>query len=874
MLPFNKGNVFPKKMMYKKSFCLPIIFCFFLTSLGPLPAHADSISLPLPGTMVNLSPAYQPVIIKGLTVHKDDPFLFDFIVDVGQDKMSGEPLKKEGEKLIKYFLASLAIPDKDVWVNLSPYEKNKIIPDVLGQTDMGRDLLEQDYILKQITASLIYPEKKLGKTFWDKVYTKAQQMYGTTQVPVNTFNKVWIMADRAEVFEHNQTAFVVDSHLKVMLEEDYLATLKHNVGAGSKPAPTGINQLGSNIVRQIILPQLEKEVNTGKNFANLRQIFNSIILSSWYKRNLKQALLNQVYANQSKVKGIMRPQQDLSPDQIYEQYLKAYKKGVFNYIKEEVFPPLDGEGKGGVTVPRKYFSGGTAILNTVAANPIVEPLTPENEAQLVDTIREPLVDFATIAFTALNRPKPPMAAFRDLEGSWQKALYGGVFNSDDTAKSWAGERGIRLQIFEGTRNILDLYEKQWMSEDFKLNMIGIKAGDSIEYNAGRGAEYWKNLVILSKFKNPKAYILNYADGSKNITIVDFAMRVKAEHIQTISIKSSWEVVVPRKVLLKVGPDLWAIEMMAQTEDAVRWARKPKMLLNYNISRELTSNHHVTIEGSKFVVAVTNSERSPFKINQKESIIDCGGGQEKASEIISQWFQGLKNWSDAAMQMVAEKKPLQVLDERGIWDAKLNKDDIKIIEAGIAADTSHKYLNFAKPSVMKYVAAAFPKLHLRDEGKDITELRPELSPNTRFIYQINRDNRTVSALTWGELENFLPFFMHRFEISGRTYSVLLRDRQDPIVVREDNIPPTRRAKTILTQPRKDYAALALQAPGGIDLNTSNGMRWKVSKDGNGVEINVDPAMIARFRAEGIGSLSPVVVRITPIASIWSLDGLKN
>ena len=93
---------------------------------------------------------------------------------------------------------------------------------------MGRDLLEQDYVLKQITASLIYPEKQLGKTFWDKVYAKAQQIYGTTQVPVNTFNKVWIMADRAEVFEHNQTAFVVDSHLKVMLEEDYLALSKNS----------------------------------------------------------------------------------------------------------------------------------------------------------------------------------------------------------------------------------------------------------------------------------------------------------------------------------------------------------------------------------------------------------------------------------------------------------------------------------------------------------------------------------------------------------------------------------------------------------------------------------------------------------------------
>ena len=74
-------------------------------------------------------------------------------------------MKKEGERLIKYFLASLAIPEKDLWVNLSPYEKDRTIPRALGQTEMGRDLLAQDYMLKQITASLIYPENGLGKTF-------------------------------------------------------------------------------------------------------------------------------------------------------------------------------------------------------------------------------------------------------------------------------------------------------------------------------------------------------------------------------------------------------------------------------------------------------------------------------------------------------------------------------------------------------------------------------------------------------------------------------------------------------------------------------------------------------------------------------------
>ena len=391
--------------MLKKSLILTIIFCFFLTSLAPHPQAA--LDLPKPGAMINLSPSYEPVMIKGLTVHKDNPFLFDFIVDIGQDRMSGEPLKKEGEKLVKYFLAGLAIPGKDLWVNLSPYEKSRMITDALGQTDMGRDLLEQDYILKQMTASLIYPEKQLGKSFWDKVYAKAQRDYGTTQIPVNTFNKVWIMADKAEVFEHNQTAFVVNTHLKVMLEEDYLSMKKHTVEtpfmASHQGTTNSSNTLGSQIVRSIILPELEKEVNAGRNFANLRQIFNSVILSSWYKINLKQALLNQAYADRSKIKGINLNDPTIK-EQIYEQYIRAYKKGVFNYIKEDI------NKANGQPVSRKYFSGGS-VLNIVPAMS-TNPLSLKGIAQAQREGR--LADIQILTVQQAMSSAPPSKPFSRL----------------------------------------------------------------------------------------------------------------------------------------------------------------------------------------------------------------------------------------------------------------------------------------------------------------------------------------------------------------------------------------------------------------------------------------------------------------------------
>jgi len=104
--------------MFKKSLSLFIVISFVLTTLSPLPqAHAGTVlGLPQPGEMINLSPAYEPSLIKGLTVHKDNPFLFDFIVDTGHSGLTGDALKTEGDRLVKYFFACLTVPEKDLWV--------------------------------------------------------------------------------------------------------------------------------------------------------------------------------------------------------------------------------------------------------------------------------------------------------------------------------------------------------------------------------------------------------------------------------------------------------------------------------------------------------------------------------------------------------------------------------------------------------------------------------------------------------------------------------------------------------------------------------------------------------------------------------------
>ena len=331
-----------------------ILISFILNSCGPIPtAQADEFFLPAPGVMVHLSPEFTPALLKGIVIHPENAFKFDFIIYKGDKKFTESQKKEEYTKLIKYFLASLATPDEDQWVNLSPYEKDRIIKDDFGKTAMGRDLLAQDYLLKQITASLIYPQDKLGRKFWDEIYEQAYKQYGTTNIPVNTFNKVWIVPDEADIYEKGNIAYLYKSHLKVMLEEDYLSLEKYS---GIKRTTNDAHTIASQVVRAIVLPQLEKEVNENKNFAPLRQVFSGMILAAWYKRALRESLLAKIYANKSKVKGV--DQDPKNNEAIYQQYLKAYKKGVFNFIKE------DADKYTNQTIPRKYFSGGTSLLGS------------------------------------------------------------------------------------------------------------------------------------------------------------------------------------------------------------------------------------------------------------------------------------------------------------------------------------------------------------------------------------------------------------------------------------------------------------------------------------------------------------------------------
>ena len=159
---------------------ISIVLSFFLAQMNVIGAdivfsRADAALIPhVPGQLLASSLTITPPVFQAIHVNPLNPFEIDFLID--SDKNLEIP-ESEARKLVKYFLTVLTIPENDLWVNLSPNEPNKIMDSQVSRTDMGRDMLLQDYLLKQFASSLTFPESQLGQKFWNRVSEKIYEQY-------------------------------------------------------------------------------------------------------------------------------------------------------------------------------------------------------------------------------------------------------------------------------------------------------------------------------------------------------------------------------------------------------------------------------------------------------------------------------------------------------------------------------------------------------------------------------------------------------------------------------------------------------------------------------------------------------------------------
>ena len=261
-------------------------------------------------------------------------------------------VENTSKQLLKYFFIGISLPNSSFWVNLRPDAEDNIIDDKLAQTDIGKIMLESDLQLKKDTAKATSPETPEGKEYWSKLYLKAGELFGSENIDIPTLTRPWIVPDEIIIRETQDSAYVYKATLKVMLEQDYL---KNDTVYNFKDERfKQLNEYSSQLIRELIIPKLTKEVNISKRYASLRQVYYSLILAQWFKaRNSNKYAQYSRLINRCDLSNL-QSNTSYSVTTYFNAYKESFSKGEYN-IRDPVYT------SSGQTI-RSYFSGGIADL--------------------------------------------------------------------------------------------------------------------------------------------------------------------------------------------------------------------------------------------------------------------------------------------------------------------------------------------------------------------------------------------------------------------------------------------------------------------------------------------------------------------------------
>lgn len=370
--------------MVRKFLSLVLVFCFLFQQTGF--AQAATAELNLSGYFAKMGAnliqdKFRPLHLRYFSYDLLNNN-FKLLLDKGDQKeIEGLKLEEATKTQLDYFLVGVTLPNDVFWVNLRPDAEDQIINNFLAQTDVGKIMLEADLQLKKDTASFTSPQSPEGKEYWDKLYKKAEELFGYENITIPTLTRPWIVPNEIVVRETKDSAYIYIATLKVMLEQDHLKNSKVYDFKDSRLA--ALNEYSSELIRELIIPKLTKEVNSSKRYAALRQVYYSLIMSRWFKSRFQgKSGAYPALIDKKDLKGLAS-NESWTKTTYFNEYKKSFEQGEYN-IKEPVYTPTG-------QVIRSYFSGGEDFTTITGLLPGDSASSPVKITGLFTGLRENLV---------------------------------------------------------------------------------------------------------------------------------------------------------------------------------------------------------------------------------------------------------------------------------------------------------------------------------------------------------------------------------------------------------------------------------------------------------------------------------------------------
>ena len=248
----------------------------------------------------------------------------NYAFDAAENADPDESASYGGEEAMKLssdaFFTWLALPDDSFWVDLDPDNPDEIMDDSLGRTDAGRVLLQADLKMKRLAQNkdgLIDPATPTGQALWDGLHPNPD---GKTCWPMH---RVWITPKPAVVRQKGGELHFVDAPLDVNAER----VTVDETPSGSCEAVASEETLDANIAvyKKTIIAELEKQVNSTSEFADLRRVYMSRVAAAWVKdRNASKPGAYDKIIDSGKINR-WETQTDWTPQEEYAAFVKDTK---------------------------------------------------------------------------------------------------------------------------------------------------------------------------------------------------------------------------------------------------------------------------------------------------------------------------------------------------------------------------------------------------------------------------------------------------------------------------------------------------------------------------------------------------------------------
>jgi Xanthomonas XOO_2897-like deaminase len=213
------------------------------------------------------------------------------------------------------FFTWLVLPPNTFWVNLTPNVPPRIIDPQLAQTEAGRVLLQSDFLLKRATVPALNPDVQNALQFW-------RQVYRLPQPPVShcLAYRLWIVPGVATVHATSTQLYILNAPLNVDM-----APVTHLPGkvigniCPQTPWLVGYEAL----YRKLIVPELERVVNSAPQFAPLRRVYMSRVAAQWVRQDVARNTVLGRLVNSGNTEH-WRAQPPWLPLTIWKKYLKIF----------------------------------------------------------------------------------------------------------------------------------------------------------------------------------------------------------------------------------------------------------------------------------------------------------------------------------------------------------------------------------------------------------------------------------------------------------------------------------------------------------------------------------------------------------------------